>query len=84
MATNYHVSFVNPATAAVSTTVDVVSPDNLNCQLGNYLKSMHGKMGFEFSYPSVSATATQAAALDSMATAARRYGQMTMFVIWDG
>ncbi len=82
MAATYHVAFVNPATGANQTTVDVSAPDNPQVQ--NYLKSMHGKLGFEYGFPSIASSSTQATSLDSVATAARRYAQMVMFITWDG
>ncbi len=84
MATNYHVSFINPATAAVVTTVDVVSPDSVNPQVGAYLKSMQGKLGCDLGFASLGNSTTQSGSLDTLATAARRNSQLSMFITWDG
>ena len=86
----YHVQLRDPATAAVNATVDVsgvASP-----LIPRLLTSYHGKLGYEFAFPTLagsnSASATDVAtaqtALQSVATACGRYGQSMIFVSWDG
>ncbi len=86
----YHVQLRDPLTAAVNATVDVsgaASP-----LIPRLLTSYHGKLGYEFAFPTLpmnasvtpADAATAATALQSVATACARYGQSMIFVTWDG